>query len=79
MPCSLCKQFGHNIRTCPTVRDNTFSFVSRYEYTPPLPSPDNKKRSPTCNEIKIQEILFEHCTEIPEGLYMQLMDALVIK
>jgi hypothetical protein len=46
---------------------------------PPPPSPVNIKRSPTYNEIKIQEILFEHCAEIPEGLYKQLMDALVIK
>ena len=34
---------------------------------------------PTVREVKIQEILFDHCQEIPEGLYKQLMDALVIR
>jgi hypothetical protein len=30
-------------------------------------------------EVKIQEILFDHCQEIPDGLYKELMDALVIR
>ena len=34
---------------------------------------------PTVREVKIQEILFDHCQEIPEGLYKELMDALVIR
>jgi len=34
---------------------------------------------PTVREVKIQEILFDHCQEIPEGLYKQLMDALVLR
>jgi hypothetical protein len=48
--------------------------------TPPPPSTANNQRrkKPTNSEIKIQEILFEHCTEIPDGVYKQLMDALVI-
>ena len=29
--------------------------------------------------VKIQELVFEHATELPDGLYKQLMDALVIK
>ena len=29
--------------------------------------------------IKIQELVFDHATELPDGLYKQLMDALVIK
>mgnify|MGYP001264248036 CR=1 FL=1 len=29
--------------------------------------------------VKIQDILFENSQDIPEGLYMQLMDAMVIK
>jgi hypothetical protein len=35
--------------------------------------------TPTVREVKIQEILFDHCQEIPEGLYKQLMDALVLR
>jgi len=34
---------------------------------------------PTVREVKIQEILFDHCQEIPDGLYKELMDALVIR
>jgi hypothetical protein len=37
------------------------------------------RTGPTVREVKIQEILFEHCQEIPEGLYKELMDALVIR
>ena len=33
---------------------------------------------PTVRERKIQEILFENSEKIPEGLYKELMDALVI-
>ena len=43
---------------------------------PSLPPP---RTGPTVREVKIQEILFEHCQEIPEGLYKELMDALVIR
>lgn len=35
--------------------------------------------TPTVREVKIQEILFDHCQEIPDGLYKQLMDALVLR
>jgi hypothetical protein len=35
--------------------------------------------SPTVREVKIQEILFDRCQEIPEGLYKELMDALVLR
>jgi len=34
---------------------------------------------PTVRERKIQEILFENSEKIPEGLYKELMDALVIR
>ena len=37
------------------------------------------RAKPTCREQKVQEILFDHCQEIPEGIYKQLMDALVIQ
>ena len=37
------------------------------------------RSGPTVREVKIQEILFDHCQEIPDGLYKQLMDALVIR
>jgi hypothetical protein len=37
------------------------------------------RSGPTVREVKIQEILFDHCQEIPEGLYKELMDALVIR
>jgi len=41
----------------------------------PLPP----RTGPTVREVKIQEILFDHCQEIPDGLYKELMDALVIR
>ena len=44
----------------------------------PSATPQRRRKKPTPSEIKIQEILFENCTEIPDGLYKQLMDALVI-
>ncbi len=34
---------------------------------------------PTVREQKIQEILFENAQKIPDGLYKELMDALVIR
>lgn len=34
---------------------------------------------PTVRESKIQEILFENAEIIPNGLYLELMDALVIR
>jgi len=34
---------------------------------------------PTVREVKIQEILFENAQKIPDGLYKELMDALVIR
>ena len=34
---------------------------------------------PTVRERKIQEILFENAEQIPNGLYKELMDALVIR
>lgn len=37
------------------------------------------RNSPTIREQKIQEILFENSDKIPEGLYKDLMDALVIR
>ena len=40
-----------------------------------LPPPSG----PTIREQKVQEILFDHCQEIPEGIYKQLMDALVLR
>ena len=35
--------------------------------------------SPTVREVKIQEILFENAQSIPDGLYKELMDALVLR
>ena len=43
---------------------------------PPVLPPRNV---PTVREIKIQEILFENAEKIPDGLYKELMDALVIR
>ena len=34
---------------------------------------------PTVRERKVQEILFENAQKIPDGLYKELMDALVIR
>lgn len=42
----------------------------------PLPPPRNV---PTVRERKIQEILFENAQSIPDGLYKELMDALVLR
>jgi hypothetical protein len=44
--------------------------------------PDSRpppRTGPTVREVKIQEILFDHCQEIPDGLYKELMDALVLR
>ena len=46
---------------------------------PAVPGGDILRAKPTCREQKIQEIMFDHCQEIPEGIYKQLMDALVIQ
>ena len=43
---------------------------------PPQQPPRNV---PTVRERKIQEILFENAQKIPDGLYKELMDALVIR
>lgn len=43
---------------------------------PSVPPP---RTGPTVREVKIQEILFDHCQEIPEGIYKELMDALVLR
>jgi len=37
------------------------------------------RTGPTVREVKIQEILFENAQQIPDGLYKQLMDALVLR
>jgi hypothetical protein len=34
---------------------------------------------PTVREMKIQEVLFDNAEKIPDGLYKELMDALVIQ
>ncbi len=38
-----------------------------------------ESKGPTKSQLKIQEILFDNSDKIPEGLYKELMDALVIK
>ena len=43
---------------------------------PPQQPPRNV---PTVREQKIQEILFDNAEKIPDGLYKELMDALVIR
>lgn len=35
--------------------------------------------TPTVRERKVQEILFENAEKIPDGLYKELMDALVLR
>jgi hypothetical protein len=35
--------------------------------------------TPTVRERKIQEILFDNAHKLPDGLYKELMDALVIR
>ena len=92
MVCSICKCDGHNKRTCPSTsvvpqaRVSTWREIqaaveaqetARTSSVTPS-TPQRRRKKPTPNEIKIQEILFENCTEIPDGLYKQLMDALVI-
>ena len=41
--------------------------------------PTRPPTGPTVRERKIQEILFENAEQIPNGLYKELMDALVIR
>ena len=92
MVCSICKCDGHNKRTCPSTsvvpqaRVSTWREIqaaveaqetARTSSVTPS-TPQRRRKKPTPSEIKIQEILFENCTEIPDGLYKQLMDALVI-
>jgi hypothetical protein len=43
------------------------------------PSRPATRTGPTIREQKVQEILFDRCQEIPDGLYKELMDALVIR
>jgi hypothetical protein len=50
-------------------------FARHVGVEPPI---NQRRKKPTPSEVKIQEILFDHCQEIPEGLYKTLMDALVI-
>jgi len=57
------------------ARTSSASFARYVVEEPPT---NRRRKKPTPSEIKIQEILFENCTEIPDGLYKQLMDALVI-
>jgi len=53
-----------------------WAMAQRADYVNPLaPSVSG----PTKSQIKIQEILFDNSEKIPEGLYKDLMDALVIK
>ena len=92
MVCSICKCDGHNKRTCPSTSVVPQARVSTWREiqaavaaqdaarTSSVTSstPQRRRKKPTPSEIKIQEILFENCTEIPDGLYKQLMDALVI-
>ena len=53
----------------------TEDFMRHVGTSPPT---NQRRKKPTNSEIKIQEILFENCEEIPDGIYKQLMDALVI-
>lgn len=39
----------------------------------------NKIRRSTLAEQKVQEIIFENADKIPEGLFIDIMDALVLK
>tara|TARA_B100000287_G_C20351159_1_gene669849 strand:+ start:103 stop:372 length:270 start_codon:yes stop_codon:yes gene_type:complete len=53
--------------------------ITRWPYSPSyIPSKYPQSKSSKCKE-KIQEILFNHSSEIPEGLYIKLMDALLIE
>lgn len=50
-----------------------WAMAQRPDYVVPSAS------GPTKSQIKIQELLFDNSEKIPEGLYKDLMDALVIK
>lgn len=91
--CTLCKQAGHNRTTCPhdaaTATSLREAFNQRHiesvrrmhqDFNAMLARQNElKKPPPTVRELKIQEILFENATELSDGLYKQLMDALVIQ
>ena len=50
-----------------------WAMAQRPDYVAPSAS------GPTKSQIKIQELLFDNSEKMPEGLYKDLMDALVIK
>jgi len=41
--------------------------------------PAARPGGPSVCQVKIQEILFENAQQIPDGLYKELMDALMIR
>ena len=45
----------------------------------PEPEPRLCRGVPTKSQVAIASLLFENSDKIPEGLYKQLMDALLIK
>lgn len=46
---------------------------------PSEPDPGARPDGPSVCKVKIQEILFENAQQIPDGLYKELMDALMIR
>jgi len=66
-------------------RDGDVTFMTHDVVTAPVrpvqpvrPVANVAKKVPN-SLVKIQELVFDHATELPDGLYKQLMDALVIK
>ena len=62
-----------------TVHAQVVDMRQRLEALAWSPLPPEPNSGPTVREVKIQEILFDRCQEIPDGLYKDLMDALVLR
>ena len=53
--------------------------IAPVQHTQPVQAVTNVAKKVPKSLVKIQELVFDHATELPDGLYKQLMDAMVIK
>ena len=62
-----------------SMRAQVLSLQARLTVLPRASEQRRPPSSPNVREKKVQEILFERSEELNDGLYKELMDALVIK